>query len=79
MVHCVNLLGGVSILFQVPAQAMPVAKQQYYSSELSYWAKEVARVNLRWPDNFPLRTVLPLRVTLSSGCDPALIKVLCNL
>ena len=67
----------VRFSFQIPMQAMSVAKQQYYSSDLSYWAQEVAQVNLRWPDNFPLRTVLPLRVTLSSGCNPNLIKVLC--
>lgn len=59
-------------------QAMPVAKQQYYSSELMYWANEVANVDLKWPDNFPLRTVLPLRVTLSSGCNPELIQLLCK-
>ena len=57
---------------------MPVAKQQYYSSEMAYWAEGVAGVSLRWPDNFPLRTVLPLRVTLASGCDPRLVGVLCE-
>ena len=29
------------------------------------------------PDVFPIRTVLPLRVTLASQCDPRLIQALC--
>ena len=58
-------------------QAMAAAKQRYYSFELMYWAKEVAGVDIQFPDNFPIKTVLPLRVTLSSGCNPDLIGLLC--
>lgn len=60
----------------VPLQAMAVAKQQYYAWELQQWSQEVAKVSLKWPDSFPLRTVLPLRVTLASGCNPNIIKIL---
>ena len=46
--------------------------------DLQDWC-EYASVPLRWPDAFPLRTVLPLRVTLAAGCDPKLIRALCKL
>jgi 2-hydroxychromene-2-carboxylate isomerase len=51
-----------------------MAKQQYYSWEMEYYAKEIAQVPMIWPDFFPLRSVLPLRVTIAAGCDPSLIK-----
>lgn len=37
-----------------------------------------AGVELHWPTAFPLRSVLPLRVTLASHCEPRLIKSLCE-
>lgn len=55
------------------------AKRQYLSWELSHFANEVAKRPIQWPESFPIRTVLPLRVTLASGCDPKLIKILCKL
>ena len=54
------------------------AKQRYMQQDLSDWC-EYASVPLHWPDAFPLRTVLPLRVTLAAGCDPKLIRALCKL
>ena len=54
------------------------AKRQYMSWELNHFANEVAKRPIQWPDTFPIRTVLPLRVTLASGCDPKLIKTLCK-
>jgi len=54
------------------------AKQRYMQQDFSDWC-EYASVPLHWPDAFPLRTVLPLRVTLAAGCDPKLIRALCKL
>lgn len=56
----------------VPMQAMSEAKVTYGSKDLRDWC-EFAQVDLHWPDVFPLRTVLPLRVTIASKCDPKLI------
>ena len=57
---------------------VPEVKRNYYQQDLRDWCK-YAGVELRWPDTFPLRTVLPLRVTLVAACDPKLIKHLCEL
>ena len=61
---------------QVPLQAMAPAKQRYYAMELQHFAKE-ANIPLQYPDFFPLRSVLPLRVTLAANNDPTLIDALC--
>ena len=56
---------------------MAPAKQRYYSWELQHYAKE-SNVPFSFPDFFPLRSVLPLRVTLAANNDPSLITLLCN-
>ena len=65
------------VVLQIPAAAMSEAKRTYFQKDLSDWC-EYAGLKLRWPDTFPIRTVLPLRVTLASGCDPTLITHICN-
>ena len=56
---------------------MSEAKRNYYQQDLQDWC-QYAGVELVFPQAFPLRTVLPLRVTLASGCDPMLIQTLCK-
>lgn len=53
------------------------AKQVYLQRDLELWAK-LAGVKLKWPDFFPLNSVLPLRVTLAAQCNSALISALCE-
>ncbi len=55
---------------------MNEAKRNYFRQDLFDWS-DYAGVKLTWPDTFPLRTVLPLRVTLAADCDPNLIQHLC--
>lgn len=52
-------------------------KQMYYQQDMQDWC-EFAGMEMRFPDVFPLRSVLPLRATLASKCDPALIRTLCE-
>jgi 2-hydroxychromene-2-carboxylate isomerase len=59
----------------VPATTMSAEKQQFYRDDTRDWC-EYAGVNFRFPDFFPLHTVLPLRATLASRCDPTLIRAL---
>lgn len=59
----------------VPAAALIEAKREHLFQDLRDWS-EYAGAKLKWPDNFPLRTVLPLRVTLASQCNPQLISAL---
>jgi 2-hydroxychromene-2-carboxylate isomerase len=47
----------------VPLHSYNAAKQAWIASDLRWQARE-AGVPLVWPSRFPLRTVLPLRVTL---------------
>ena len=58
-------------------QAMSEAKVKYGTKDMKDWC-DYAQVELQWPDVFPLRTVLPLRVTIASKCDPMLIMHLCT-
>jgi 2-hydroxychromene-2-carboxylate isomerase len=53
-------LGGVD----VPLFTMPPAKRALIEADLERWAAWWG-VPLRWPDAFPLRSVLALRVTLA--------------
>jgi 2-hydroxychromene-2-carboxylate isomerase len=53
-------LGGVD----VPLLAMPPAKRALVETDLERWAAWWG-VPLRWPERFPLRTVLPLRCVLA--------------
>ncbi|XP_064398309.1 uncharacterized protein LOC135344945 [Halichondria panicea] len=59
----------------VPAVAMNEAKRNYYTQDLHDWC-QYAGVKLQFPSTFPLRTVLPLRATLASNCDPTIIRTL---
>ena len=56
---------------------MSESKRNYYQQDLKDWC-QYAGVELVFPQAFPLRTVLPLRVTLASSCDPVLIQTLCK-
>lgn len=56
---------------------MVEAKRRYLYQDLQDWA-EYSRVGFHWNHNFPLHTVLPLRVALASGCKPGLITALCE-
>ena len=47
-------------------QAMPAAKQAYMTKDLSDWTK-VADTPFKFTSTFPLRTVLPLRVSIVVG------------
>lgn len=59
----------------VPMTGMSPVKVQYMQQDLKDWTS-YAGVGLQWPEAFPLRTVLPLRVTLAAGCPPQLIHAL---
>lgn len=64
-------------LSKVPAAAMNPTKRDYHQKDLLDWCS-YAQIKLRWPDTFPIRSVLPLRVTLAANCDPALIAIICK-
>ncbi len=61
---------------QVPFVGMNEAKRSYFTQDLRDWC-QYAGIKLNFPRAFPLRTVLPLRATLASNCDPVIIKMLC--
>ncbi len=61
---------------QVPFIGMNEAKKNYFTQDLRDWC-QYAGIKLNFPRAFPLRTVLPLRATLASNCDPVIIKMLC--
>lgn len=71
------LLGGLFKALggpDVPLFAMPEVKRRYVSAEMMRWARWWG-VPLAWPSRFPLRTVLPLRLTLLAGAQtPALVE-----
>jgi 2-hydroxychromene-2-carboxylate isomerase len=48
----------------VPLATFPEAKRLYFQRDLFDWA-EHWKVELRWPSRFPMRTLLPLRLTLA--------------
>ena len=54
---------------------MSEAKRNYFMQDFRDWCEYIG-VEARWPDAFPLRSVLPLRLTLAAHCDPVLIKTL---
>lgn len=56
---------------------MTEAKRNYYQKDMQDWI-DFAGVKFQWPDSFPIRSVLPLRVTLAAGCDPKVIDVICE-
>ena len=56
---------------------MSEAKRQYMTRDLQDWC-EYCGAELNWPDAFPIRSVLPLRLTLAANCEPALIKAICK-
>ncbi|CAI8052783.1 2-hydroxychromene-2-carboxylate isomerase [Geodia barretti] len=59
----------------VPLTTMSTQKQTYYQQDMEDWC-DFAGVDLNFPDVFPIRSVLPLRATLASQCDPAIIQTL---
>ncbi|XP_031557502.1 uncharacterized protein LOC116294112 isoform X2 [Actinia tenebrosa] len=52
----------------VPMQAVSEAKRNYGVQDLKDWLK-YKKVELNWTSHFPLRTILPLRVSLVDGDD----------
>ena len=56
---------------------MPEAKKRYMRQDLQDWT-DYAGVDFYWNDTFPLRTVLPLRIAIASGCNPLLIGAMCE-
>ena len=56
---------------------MSEAKRQYMVRDLHDWC-EYCGAECKWPDAFPIRSVLPLRLTLAANCQPALIKAICK-
>lgn len=51
----------------VPMMAMAPAKRQYMSKDIGDWCK-FWNIELNFPSDFPLRTVLPLRVAIQVRC-----------
>jgi 2-hydroxychromene-2-carboxylate isomerase len=58
-----------------PLVGMTAQKQAYYQLDMRDWC-DYSGVTLNFPDVFPIRTILPLRVTLASQYDPSLIRTL---
>lgn len=56
---------------------MNTTKRNYYQKDLLDWCS-YGGIQLKWPDTFPLRTVLPLRVTLAANSDSNLITQICR-
>ena len=56
---------------------MSEAKRQYMVRDLHDWC-EYCGAEFKWPDAFPIRSVLPLRLTLAANSQPALIKAICK-
>ena len=56
---------------------MNETKRTYFQKDLLDWCS-YAGVKLNWPDVFPIRTVLPLRVILAANCDPGIITCICK-
>ena len=61
---------------QVPMQAISEAKRNYGSKDLHDWAK-YHQVEFHFTSHFPLRSVLPLRVTLVNP-DDRLRQTICK-
>ena len=56
---------------------MSEAKRQYMVRDLHDWC-EYCGAEFKWLDAFPIRSVLPLRLTLAANSQPALIKAICK-
>ena len=52
----------------VPMQRYSAARRNHGLNSMQHWAKE-AKADLKWPSNFPLRSLLALRVFLASDND----------
>ncbi|MCB9786568.1 MAG: 2-hydroxychromene-2-carboxylate isomerase [Deltaproteobacteria bacterium] len=67
------LLGGVFRdvgMDNLPMQAMSPPKRVWAGHDMARQARD-ARMPFRWPSRFPMRTILPLRMTLAAGPDTA--------
>ncbi|MEZ4264781.1 MAG: 2-hydroxychromene-2-carboxylate isomerase [Myxococcota bacterium] len=65
------LLGGIFRdvgMVNLPMQAMSPPKRVWAGHDMARQAKEAGMV-FRWPSRFPMRTILPLRMTLAAGPD----------
>jgi 2-hydroxychromene-2-carboxylate isomerase len=76
------LLGGIFRdvgMVNLPMQAMSPPKRVWAGHDMARQARE-AGMQFRWPSRFPMRTILPLRMTLAAGPDTeggrALIRAL---
>jgi len=57
----------------LPLATMSQAKRAYFSRDMQYWCAFYGNLPLRFPDGFPIRTVLPLRVSI---VEPKVVHVL---
>ena len=69
-----------SSLFQVPMRHLSPAKLAYLSKNLQDWCDFRGIKGFKFPSNFPLRTVLPMRVLLANDKDNHRLQaILCKL
>lgn len=67
-------------LFQVPMRHLGPAKLAYLTKNLHDWCDFHGIKGFKFPSNFPLRTVLPMRVLLANDDnDRKLQAILCKL
>lgn len=67
------LLGGIFRdvgMVNLPMQAMSQPKRVWAGHDMARQARD-AGMAFRWPSRFPMRTILPLRMTLAAGPDTA--------
>ncbi len=65
------LLGGIFRdvgMVDLPMQAMSPPKRVWAGHDMARQARD-AGMEFRWPSRFPMRTILPLRMTLAAGPD----------
>ncbi|XP_062521213.1 uncharacterized protein LOC134196160 [Corticium candelabrum] len=53
----------------VPLAVASPAKVAYGQLDIQDWARYGGNISIRWPSNFPLRTVTPLRVSIAEPSD----------
>ena len=67
-------------LFQVTMRRLGAAKLAYLTKNLQDWCDFHGIKGFKFPSNFPLRTVLPMRVLLANDDnDRRLQAILCKL
>ena len=64
-------------VLQVPMSVMSDAKRLYMTKDIHDWC-DYCGAKFNWSDAFPIRSVLPLRLTIAANSDPTLIKAICK-